>query len=101
MRYLKSCLFAVLFVVVTRMPMEAAGVAVGGSVSNQASISYASESGTPYSSVSNTVATSVLQGYGVTLVPEKTAADVQAGGETLLGFSLTNTGNGSDSFSLT
>ncbi len=100
MRYLRSCFFTILLVVVTSITIEAAGIPVGTSITNQASISYSSGEGVHYSAVSNSVATSVLQSYGVAMIAEKNSADVQTGSETLLVISLTNTGNGPDSFSL-
>jgi len=93
-------LFIALLVVVASVTIEAAGIPVGTSVTNQASISYSSGEGVQYFAVSNTVATSVLQSYGVAMTAEKTAVDVQAGSETLLVISLTNIGNGPDSFAL-
>lgn len=78
---------------------HAAAPPAGASISNQASAAYTDGSGTPRTVTSNTVSTSVTQVASMTLVANG-AQTATPGSVVYYPHTLTNTGNGSDTFSL-
>jgi uncharacterized repeat protein (TIGR01451 family) len=78
---------------------HAAAPPAGTSISNQASAAYTDGSGTPRTVTSNTVSTSVTQVASMTLVANG-AQTATPGSVVYYPHTLTNTGNGSDTFSL-
>ena len=77
----------------------AAAPAAGVSISNIAVASYTDATGAPQTVNSNEVRTTVLQVASFTLVADRTAT-VNPNGQVALSHTLTNTGNGTDTFTL-
>ena len=95
-----AVLFAAFLLALAAMPAHAAVPAAGSSISNQASASYTDGSNVPRTVTSNVVSTTVTQVASLTL----TADGVQTatpGSVVYYPHTLTNTGNGSDTFNLT
>lgn len=85
---------------ITLLPSaHAAAPAVGTSISNIAIASYTDINGTPLTVNSNQVSTTVLQVASFTLVADRTAT-VNPNGQVSLSHTLTNTGNGADTFTI-
>jgi uncharacterized repeat protein (TIGR01451 family) len=80
-------------------PAHAAPPLAGASISNQASATYSDGSGVPRSVTSNVVQTVVSQVHSVTLASPG-AQNATAGSVVYYPHTLTNTGNGSDTFNL-
>jgi trimeric autotransporter adhesin len=78
----------------------AATPAAGTNIGNQASASYTDASGVSRSVTSNVV-TAVVQQVASLTLGQNTAKSVVAGGQVVYPLTLTNTGNGTDTFSLT
>ena len=93
-------LFMAVLLALTGMAAHAAAPAAGASISNQASASYTDGSLTPRTVTSNTVSTTVTQVASMTLTAPG-AKPVSPGGVVYYSHTLTNTGNGTDTFSLT
>ena len=99
--------FSRLFLVLTFSLFSAAGVLADGTpagtdITSQATVNY-TITGTDYTGASNTVTTIVAEVLDLSLVWQDAAAvEVQPGAVgQALAFRLTNTGNGSDSYTLT
>ncbi len=85
---------------ITLLPAaHAAAPAAGVSISNIAVASYKDATGAPQTVNSNEVRTTVLQVASFTLVADRTAT-VNPNGQVALSHTLTNTGNGTDTFTL-
>jgi len=83
---------------ITLLPAaHAAAPAAGVSISNIAVANYTDATGAPQTVNSNEVRTTVLQVASFTLVADRTAT-VNPNGQVALSHTLTNTGNGTDSF---
>lgn len=80
-------------------PAHAAAPAAGTSISNQASATYSDASGVARNVTSNLVLTTVTQVYSLTL-DANGAQNATPGSVVYYPHTLTNTGNGSDSFNL-
>ncbi|KAF0094780.1 MAG: hypothetical protein E1N59_1515 [Puniceicoccaceae bacterium 5H] len=78
---------------------SAAAPLVGTNIGNQASATYTDQSNTQRTTTSNTVTTVVLQQPGLALT-QNNSRSVSAGGNLFFPHTLTNTGNGTDSFDL-
>ena len=78
---------------------NAAAPTAGTSISNVASASYTDSTGNSKTVTSNLVTTTVLQVASFTLVSDQTKT-ANANGQVSLSHTLTNTGNGSDTFAL-
>ncbi|MFT2719007.1 beta strand repeat-containing protein [Deinococcus sp. A31D244] len=85
---------------------SAAGTTAGTQITNQASAAYRDASGTKLDANSNQVSTLVKQVAGVTISPDGTPAapgqqqQAVPGAEVVFPYTLTNTGNGPDTFSI-
>ncbi|MCD0165743.1 DUF11 domain-containing protein [Deinococcus sp. 12RED42] len=83
---------------------SAAGTSAGTRITNQASAAYRDSTGTRLDANSNQVSTLVKQVGGVTISPDGTPAapgqqqQAVPGAEVVFPYTLTNTGNGTDSF---
>lgn len=83
---------------------SAAGTKAGTQITNQASAAYRDSTGTRLDANSNQVSTLVKQVGGVTISPDGTPAapgqqqQAVPGAEVVFPYTLTNTGNGTDSF---
>lgn len=85
---------------ITLLPAaHAAAPAAGVSISNIAVANYNDATGAPQTVNSNEVRTTVLQVASFTLVADRTAT-VNPNGQVALSHTLTNTGNGTDSFTI-
>ncbi|MEC5211767.1 putative repeat protein (TIGR01451 family) [Polaromonas sp. CG_9.5] len=95
-----AALFAVFLLALAAIPAHAAAPAAGASISNQASASYTDGSNVPRTVTSNVVSTTVTQVASLTLTApgNQTATP---GSVVYYPHTLTNTGNGSDTFNLT
>lgn len=93
-------LFVALSLAMAGMAAHAAPPAANTKIVNAASASYSDASGTPYTVISNTVETVVQQVASLTLVANG-AQNANPGGVVNYPHTLTNTGNGSDTFNLT
>jgi uncharacterized repeat protein (TIGR01451 family) len=82
------------------MTAHAASPPAGASISNQASATYSDASGVTRTVTSNVVQTTVQQVASLTLVANG-AQNANPGGVAYYPHTLTNTGNGTDSFNLT
>jgi trimeric autotransporter adhesin len=91
---------AALLLVLTGFAAHAAPPPAGTSISNQASASYSDASGVTRTVTSNVVQTTVQQVASLTLV-QNGAQNATPGSLVYYPHTLTNTGNGSDTFSLT
>ena len=80
--------------------VSAATPAAGTNIGNQASASYTDASGISRSVTSNVV-TAVVQQIASLTLGQDTAKSVVAGGQVVYPLTLTNTGNGTDTFNLT
>lgn len=78
---------------------QAAAPLAGTKIGNQASATYTDQSNTPRETTSNTVITEVLQIPGIALTQDNTRT-VSPGGSVFFPHTLTNTGNGDDSYDL-
>ncbi len=78
---------------------HAVAPAAGTNISNIASASYTDASGASKTVTSNEVKTTVLQVSSFTLVDDRTA-NANPNGQVSLSHTLTNTGNGTDSYTL-
>ncbi|MDQ8193923.1 hypothetical protein QEH59_05775 [Coraliomargarita sp. SDUM461004] len=81
------------------LSLSAAAPTAGTKIGNQASATYKDQNGTERDTTSNTVVTTVLQIPGLALTQDNTRS-VSPGGSVFLPHTLTNTGNGTDSFDL-
>ncbi|MFC3901503.1 conserved repeat domain-containing protein [Acinetobacter marinus] len=79
---------------------QAAAPAAGTNISNIASATYTDATGTNKQVTSNEVKTTVLQVSSFTLVDDRTTT-ANPNGQVTLSHTLTNTGNGTDSYTLT
>lgn len=93
-------LFAVVLLGFAGISAHAAAPAAGASISNQASASYNDGSGVPRTVTSNVVSTVVTQVASMTLTANG-AQTATPGSVVYYPHTLTNTGNGSDTFNLT
>ena len=84
----------------TAVASYAAAPAAGSKIGNQASATYVNASGDTINVTSNKVETVVQQVAGLTLVTDNTET-VAPGGKVFLPHTITNDGNGTDSFNLT
>ncbi|NMM08153.1 hypothetical protein [Polaromonas sp.] len=91
---------AALMLVLTGFAAHAAPPPAGTSISNQASATYTDGSNVVRTVTSNVVQTTVLQVSSLTLTANG-AQNANAGSVTYYPHTLTNTGNGTDTFSLT
>lgn len=84
----------------------AAGTPAGTAIQNQASASYIDSAGQPRTTTSNLVTTIVQQVYSFTITPDGTEANPGqirnglSGGQVLFQYTITNTGNGTDTINL-
>jgi len=92
-------LLAVVLLAFAGMSAHAAAPTAGASISNQASASYSDASGVARTVTSNTVSTTVTQVASMTLVANG-AQTATPGSVVYYPHTLTNTGNGSDTFTL-
>ena len=95
-----AVLFAAFLLALAAMPAHAAVPAAGSSISNQASASYTDGSNVPRTVTSNVVSTTVTQVASLTLTAPG-AQTATPGSVVYYPHTLTNTGNGSDTFNLT
>ncbi|MCX7256443.1 MAG: hypothetical protein NTZ64_06810 [Polaromonas sp.] len=93
-------LFMAVLLALTGMAAHAAAPAAGASISNQASASYTDASATPRTVTSNVVSTTVTQVTSMTLTANGTQT-ATPGSVVYYPHTLTNTGNGTDTFNLT
>jgi uncharacterized repeat protein (TIGR01451 family) len=93
-------LFMAVLLALTGMAAHAAAPAAGASISNQASASYIDGSATTRTVTSNTVSTTVTQVTSMTLTANG-AQTATPGSVVYYPHTLTNTGNGTDTFGLT
>lgn len=93
-------LFAALMLVFAGIAAHAAPPPAGASISNQASASYSDASGVTRTVTSNLVQTIVTQVASLTLV-QNGAQNATAGSVVYYPHTVTNTGNGTDTFNLT
>jgi len=93
-------LFMAVLLALTGMAAHAAAPAAGASISNQASASYTDASATPRTVTSNVVSTTVTQVTSMTLTANG-AQTATPGSVVYYPHTLTNTGNGTDTFNLT
>lgn len=80
--------------------VSAAAPLVGTRIGNQASATYTDQSNTTRTATSNTVTTVVLQQAGLVLTQDNTRS-VSPGGTLFFPHTVTNTGNGNDTYTLT
>lgn len=78
----------------------AAAPPAGTSISNQATASYKDSTGAQQLTASNTVVTTVTQVGAYTLSPANNTKSAAAGATVYMAYVLTNTGNGSDTFTI-
>ncbi|WP_243030870.1 hypothetical protein [Thermus altitudinis] len=84
----------------------AAGTPAGTAIQNQASASYIDSAGQPKTTTSNLVTTLVQQVYSFTITPDGTETNPGQirnglpGGQVLFQYTVTNTGNGTDTINL-
>lgn len=95
-----AVLFAAFLLALAAMPAHAAAPAAGSSISNQASATYTDGSNVPRTVTSNVVSTTVTQVASFTLTNDG-AQTATPGSVVYYPHTLTNTGNGSDTFNLT
>jgi len=93
-------LFVASLLALTGMAAHAAAPAAGASISNQASASYSDGSGVSRTITSNVVSTTVTQVTSMTLTANG-AQTATPGSVVYYPHTLTNTGNGTDTFNLT
>lgn len=93
-------LFMAVLLALTGMAAHATAPAAGASISNQASASYTDASATPRTVTSNVVSTTVTQVTSMTLTANG-AQTATPGSVVYYPHTLTNTGNGTDTFNLT
>jgi trimeric autotransporter adhesin len=101
-RFVKQALGAIALVVVlggASSAVWAATPAAGTNIGNQASASYTDASGVSRSVTSNVV-TAVVQQIASLTLGQDSAKSVVAGGQVVYPLTLTNTGNGTDTFTL-
>lgn len=98
---LRTAIFAVVAIGLTlfTLPAALAAPAAGTSIGNQASATYSDASATPRTVTSNSVVTIVQQVASLSLTSNGTK-QVSLGGFVTYPHTLTNTGNGTDSFNL-
>lgn len=92
-------LFAALLLALAGAPAHAAPPPAGTSISNQASATYSDGSGVARTVTSNLVQTTVTQVYSLTLTANG-AQNATPGSVVYYPHTLTNTGNGTDTFNL-
>lgn len=92
-------LFAALLLALAGVPAHAAPPPAGTSISNQASATYSDGSGVARTVTSNLVQTTVTQVYSLTLTANG-AQNATPGSVVYYPHTLTNTGNGTDTFNL-
>jgi len=92
-------LFMAVLLALTGMAAHAAAPLAGASISNQASASYTDASATPRTVTSNVVSTTVTQVRAMTLTADG-AQTATPGSVVYYPHTLTNTGNGTDTFGL-
>lgn len=95
-----AVLFAAFLLALAAIPAHAAAPAAGASISNQASASYTDGSNVPRTVTSNVVSTTVTQVASMTLTANGNQT-ATPGSVVYYPHTLTNTGNGSDTFNLT
>ena len=95
-----SGLAAIAAFVVFTGPVQAAAPLAGTSIGNQASAQYLDQAGITQNVTSNLVTTTVQQVAALTLTSDL-AKTVTAGSQVSYTLTLTNTGNGTDSYNLT
>lgn len=94
-------------IVAQQQEAKAAGTPAGTTIGNQATATYQDGASNSYTSDSNLVTTTVSQVYSFTLTPNGTAAapgqtqNATPGTLVYFPYTLTNTGNGADSFRFT
>ena len=93
-------IFVAIMLALTSMMAHAAAPAAGASISNQASASYTDASNQPRTVTSNVVSTTVTQVTSMTLTANG-AQTATPGSVVYYPHTLTNTGNGTDTFNLT
>lgn len=99
--------FLLVFTIFAAAFALAVGTQAGEEITNQATVKYIDSSNNPQTTNSNQVITVVKQIYSLSLVTDGTVAapgqfqDVTPGSIVYYPYTLTNTGNGSDSFTLT
>ncbi|WP_438479671.1 beta strand repeat-containing protein [Oleiharenicola lentus] len=81
-------------------PLQAVPPAAGSTIGNQATATYTDSSNTVRTATSNVVLTVVQQVASLTLNSNQTRVE-SPGGQVVFAHSVTNTGNGSDTFGLT
>lgn len=81
------------------LSLNAAAPTAGTKIGNQASATYKDQTGADRETTSNTVVTTVLQIPGIALTQDNTRT-VSPGGSVFFPHTLTNTGNGTDSYDL-
>ncbi|RYY00732.1 DUF11 domain-containing protein [bacterium] len=97
----------VLLQVPYQQAVQAAGVAAGTVIGNQATAKYKDGNNNSYNSTSNLVSTTVANVWGVTLTPNGTVTtpgqsqNATAGAIVYYPYVLTNNGNGADTFNIT
>lgn len=85
----------------------AAGTPAGTAITNQAAASYIDSAGQPRTTTSNLVTTIVQQVYSFTITPDSTKSNPGQtrnglpGAQVLFNYTVTNTGNGTDTINLT
>ncbi|WP_038056889.1 NEW3 domain-containing protein [Thermus amyloliquefaciens] len=96
----------VLLLVLAMGLVLAAGTPAGTAIQNQASASYIDSAGQPRTTTSNLVTTIVQQVYSFTITPNGTETNpgqvrsALPGGQVLFQYTVTNTGNGTDTINL-
>ncbi len=78
----------------------AAAPPAGTNITNTATASYRDSAGAPQTTNSNSVVTQVSQVGSYTLTPASNAKNAGAGATVYMAYTLTNTGNGTDSFNI-
>ncbi|MFM6986956.1 MAG: beta strand repeat-containing protein [Hydrogenophaga sp.] len=100
MRVLPSVLMASGFGLLASQAAFAAAPPAGTAISNQATASYKDSTGAQQLTTSNTVVTTVTQVGAYTLNPAGNTKSAAAGATVYMAYVLTNTGNGSDTFTI-
>ncbi len=92
-------LLVLAFLIVSPPPVDSAAPAAGTSIGNQASATYTDSSNTPRTATSNVAITLVQQVASFTLTADGTRFGAP-GGQVVYPHTLVNTGNGTDTFTL-
>ncbi len=97
---LRIAFLALALVALAPNPLESAAPPAGTSIGNQASASYTDSSNTPRTATSNVALTIVQQVSSFALTTDAQTKQSAAGGQVFFPHTISNTGNGTDTFTL-